>query len=185
MVTANTRLRLVTRTWVGQKLTQIFGSSASTAVNALVLAQNAAFGGPCDIYNGVFKGYEGYFKQETVGGDCPSMADTQDPMVPSPSSARAAFMIRTCDLIVSQDAAVYNAAGLAEGVTGLTSLSAAPTSTQINALYSLFYDQTPDPSEITALASVSAQATSLGYPAIESWRFVLQTLCNAPDWQVP
>lgn len=165
-LTAETQLRLASRSFVASTLNDVFGPSAATHVQTLVTNQISAFAGePCDNYNA------------TNCGDL-----TQLPVVATASTQRAALLIRACRRIVNDDRAVTFAAAQA----GAGSPLATPTDSQIDAAFQLFYLGKPLPNDLhTELKGVVQAAVQQGLNATDQWRFLWDLLCGTPYWQVP
>jgi hypothetical protein len=175
------RLRIGNRVYIASVLQDIFGSSSTTPITNLISTPTYVdvLGGPCNAYSDIGRVDYG---QITVGSDCASVASAQVQAIPVSTTARGALLTRTCDLILSQDAAVLNAASLALGtVVDVTSLPGM-TSASVAKTYDLFY--LGRPIDATAATQLLAVANS-GENSLESWRFTLLTLCYAPDWQIP
>ena len=173
--TSDTIFRIGNRNFIASTLQNIFGTYATTAIQNLILNTGniSDFGGPCNGYSST---------NEVVGTSCDVHSSTQAASVPISITAREALRTRACDQIMYQDGAVLNALSLALGSTITSSTVSAPTSAGIAKVYDLFY--TGRPTDPASMASLQAVATA-GASAIESWRFVMVTLCYAPDWQVP
>jgi hypothetical protein len=168
---AESRLRLAPRTFVATTLNDIFGTSIEATTQDLIGSRVGQFGGPCD---------------PAIPNDCQQGGDSLAPMVPVANSARAALSTRACDKIASSDAAVTFAGAQAStsGTTAITTRN--PNQAEIAAMYDLFFPgRTPNQEILTNLAAIATDARNLNYSYIESWRFILLTLCLSPDWQIP
>ena len=181
LVTADTRLRAGNRYYVKTMLDEIFGSAtAGVPTNELFLAENSLFGGPCDHY-GTKLDYG------APVGNCATPGDSQIPLIPGAVSGRYSLTIRACERILSSDTAVRYAAAQAMGVpTSPLPTLAFPNSANVTGAYGLFYPGlTPSAQVVTDLQGVSQAAQAAGYNANDAWRYMLLSLCRAPDWQVP
>jgi hypothetical protein len=178
--------RLMTRNVLATTLEDVFGPAATAITATMVspISNDFLMGGPCDN-NDV---------------DCPDdiQEDTQAPMLPATVAGRESMVTRTCDLIVSTDAAIRYAAAQARDESLSQNFSdptdadtTAPTTNDLQAAYELFYSgKVPDPTVISQLQTVSTQALVVAKaagvtPDLDAWRFTLLTLCLAPDWQIP
>jgi hypothetical protein len=176
METASTRFRLSNRHFLASRLDQIFGPSQSVSLDALIRSQPIHFGGPCDKHNGDFV-KDG---NDEIMGECNERASSQAAMVPFPSSGRFALMTRSCDIASQSNTAVTYAVTRA---TGSNATTRAVTSADIDALHRLFYLKSPNAEVNAALLALAIAAQPSGY--LESWRYVLFTLCSDPGWQIP
>lgn len=176
METANSRLRLGNRHFLASRLDQVFGPSQAVKFDTIIRSQPIHFGGPCDKHNGDFV-KDG---NDEILGECNERASSQSAIVPFPSSGRLAYMTRACDIASQSDAAIAYAVTRA---TGSNTTNRAVASADIDALHKLFYLKSPSSDVKAALQAVADTAQQSGY--IDSWRFVLFTLCSDPGWQIP
>ena len=168
--TADSRLRMATRSYVASALKEIFGVTATESIDRFVTNQVIAFGGePCDPNADSCK---------EAGGA------SQLPPVPFASPMRMAVANRACQEIVSIDTALSNAVRIVR----LQSLqtSATPSPLDIPAAFELFYTgRAPSPDVVQDLGDVVSAAAKIGMAPLEQWRVLLGTLCESPGWQIP
>lgn len=167
---ADAQIRLADRNFVSSTLGQIYGvTPANTAtLNGLVTTQIGLFGGPCDYYD----------------GDCQMRSESQTGVIPTMNAARGALQTRACDELNSVDANVTYAVGALD--LGQYSASSIPGADGLVAAYQAFHPGAVPGAQATAsLQTVLTAAQANRYAPIDQWRFVLLTLCLAPDWQAP
>lgn len=180
---SDSKLRMATRAYVASTLREVFGaashSSVEKAIEELVVRQLAPFaGGPCDRY----------------GEDCPLMnngsgrvdpaGESQSSVIPAPTTARFALMIRVCERITSEDKAIFFAASQAMGGAVANHLPM-PLEGDVTAAFDLFHTGEVPPKAVTnELLSLAKLAYQQG-GTLEAWRFLLLTLCTSPGWQIP
>jgi hypothetical protein len=176
------QFRMTNRQFIGSAFSQIFGSSATSTVTNLILAKEntGTLGDPCNGYSDMnYDPLQGTPMKPS--SDCDTQASAAAAVMPTENSGREALHTRACDLILSQDSAVLYAAGLALGTTVTTATIPAMTSTSIASAHALFFQGKPlDSTVATDLQSIATGGSS----AVDGWRFVLLTLCYAPNWQI-
>ncbi|MGZ3794553.1 MAG: hypothetical protein ACXVCP_19555, partial [Bdellovibrio sp.] len=106
------------------------------------------------------------------------------PIIPASSAPREGQRMKTCNQILTNDTALLYAINQATGKDqNAVIASPIPNATDIAAAYDLFYPgQIPPDSVVTKLSTVATQANSSS-TVLDSWRYLLTTLCWAPDWQ--
>ncbi|MEQ1876887.1 MAG: hypothetical protein ABL958_09595, partial [Bdellovibrionia bacterium] len=142
----------------------------SQALFNLTIMHVAEFGGPCDRFSA------SNYRCLTAESDKEVMA----PVLPVSFAPREAYRIRACEEAVNSNLAVTFALSQA----GLTANSAADQTNLAKAVELFYADPVPQ-SVLTALADVHQSTANDGGGALDSWRFVLYTICASPGWQIP
>ncbi len=169
-------LRSASRKFVSTKLNDIFGGSAGAVTSSLIANDAGRFGGPCDLYATDFNGSQNY-------GNCNLHADSQASLIGPQTPSRQSLVVRACQRIVQDNAAVSAAV---TNAVGSNATGRAPASGDIQSMYELFYTgRVATDATLAALAMVGTGAQQKGYGTMGAWRYILLTLCQSPDWQVP
>jgi hypothetical protein len=205
VISTSPTVLLGTRQVASSTLNDIFGSTTAVGNNAAHQAmqvstviqndidtQAVSWGGACDPYaNGYAvptdlhdgNGVQMVSPANNVRG-CVQPDLSHASMVPGASTSRFAWTIRTCDNIVSADAAVRNAATQA-GYPAGSSLNTPPNDALIAAAYDMFHPGVPMPDTVLqALHDLVATANTKYPNSPEAWRFLMLTLCASPSWQI-
>jgi hypothetical protein len=164
------QLRLSDRFYVASLLGQVYATDPATngILKTLVTLQIPLLGGACDPYQ----------------NDCASSSQTQTGMIPTMNPARGSLITRACDNLNADDASVKRAVAALDG--GPFTTDHAPDVDAAAAVFAAFHPQIEAPAAVASgLASVAAAAAGKGYAALDQWRFLLLTVCLAPDWQAP
>lgn len=194
------RLLLGTRWTISSIIDDIFGATTVASGNvtvkqveqSFILDQTTSWGGACDPYADSFpmpylstRGdyTEDKIEKPSVRG-CAEANQSQASLIPAGSTSRFAWTIRTCDRVISSDAAVRFAATQA-GYPAGSAMTVAPNDNYIREVFDLFHPgvEMPD-SSIVALRAVVNEAASRYPNTNEAWRFLLLTVCQSPGWQV-
>ena len=191
--TADSRVRLGSRSHVKSVLEEGFGPLAAPVVDQYIMKQPGYFGGPCDPMVD-----PGNFLQGTLRrvASCNSRSDSQALVVSTSVPGREALRVQACEEIALLDGAIRYAATLALGGTPGDALLAAPggslqvpDDTLIRAAAALFSPARKLADEsLASLREVVAGARGLEGvqdPALEAWRYLFLTLCREPHWQIP
>ncbi|HEX4925992.1 MAG TPA: hypothetical protein VFV50_18005, partial [Bdellovibrionales bacterium] len=146
-----------------------------TIVSTLVTNQFVAFGGPCDRYDRACPGFvPGLFGFDTHG------VRANASMIATPNVLRRGYIMRTCEEILAIDAAVTNALAAAS----LTASSNRDTS-NIGLLADVFMPGRPPSAQASAaLLSVAEAGAANGFSALDQWRFVMLSLCEASFFEM-
>jgi len=172
-----------TREYVSSQLTDIFlieplstdETRIQTIINDLVKVQFVAFGGPCNRYDAQCPG----FTPGLIGfaGHDSRINATATPI---PNVLRKGYIIRACEEILAIDASVNNALSK----VGLTT-SSTRTDTNIRALADLFYPGRNLTTEgVSALMNVATVGAGAGLTAVDQWRFIMSSLCEASYFEM-
>jgi hypothetical protein len=184
-------IALGNRFYIVDALVQIFGPSASLPTTQLI-KKNYEFGRSCEYWNGgtpymltyvpLVKDMDCYV--EGYGGY--TYKDTKIAFAPAPSVARESYIIRVCNKIVEQDAAVEYLA--AQVSTTPSPTTTRPTAANIVDLYQVFYPGvTPNTAVKNALNALVADAMSrfsTSNPTLEAWRFLELAVCSSSGWAI-
>ncbi len=173
---SDSTLPLSGRRFVQTRLDDIFGPTVVAATSGLIANSIGSFGGPCDKYKKDFNGGPNY-------GDCKAIAESQASLIGPAAPSRQSLIIRACEMIAQNDSAIKMAV---TNAIGSDMTSRLPTQGEIQSLYELFYTGKIASTEaLKSYNSVSLAVQQKAYPALDSWRFVLFTMCSSPDWQIP
>ncbi|MGZ3771885.1 MAG: hypothetical protein ACXWRZ_17935 [Bdellovibrio sp.] len=166
-------IRIGDRFFVKSVFDAIFGPSVAKTTTDMVQNLIGKFGGSCDPM--------AESNQLCVGVDT---SDYNAPIIPASSAPREGQRMKTCNQILTSDTALLYAINQATGKDqNAVTASPIPNATDIAAAYNLFYPgQTPPDSVVTKLGTVATQSNSSS-AVLDSWRYLLTTLCWAPDWQ--
>lgn len=170
-------IRISDRILTKSILDGVFGPAADAKTITLVSSQLSKFGGPCD--------FMGTFDRVCANVD---MDDIGAAMMPVSVTPREGQRMKACNALSFDDALLSYAIKQATGKTDLTYLNTTPTPTiaEMSAAYELFNPgRSPLPSLVTdKLTTVANSARTItGATSLDPWRFVLLTICYAPDWQ--
>lgn len=164
-----------TRSVAASRLQSIFLPAANptaaderirTRIRDLVENRIAAFGGPCNPYEGACS--------ESAAQ---SLAVT---MMPNADALRLGYWQRVCDEVLMEDSAVTNA--LVKAGIGVND---APTEARVREIHSLFRPgRDLSTSSTTNLINVHARAKSGGLANLDAWRFLIVPMCQSPSVQM-
>lgn len=174
--TADSKLRLGDRLYVKTTLDDIFGPGVSEITQRLIMTKTAQFGGPCD--------------PAISDTECSSPVEAFAALVPIAITARESYRTRACEEISSQDSAILHAymqAKMPQADSSSGVVPGWPGIADFQLAYDLFYPGRAMPSGVaSALLEVTEAAKRLERTSpVEGWRYLLLTLCLAPDWQLP
>ncbi len=154
----------------GDKFLDIFGTDGTLTaddtkiglkVSSLIRGNPLAFGGPCHEHD----------------EECPGKPDLNAEIssLPQGSAIRFGLQIRTCQEVLELDRAVVNTLTKV-GLTTSSPLSA----TNVKLVYDLFYTGRP-PSDLTvgSIVAVATKAQTLGFTAVDVWRFTILPMCTS------
>jgi hypothetical protein len=177
------------RFFVKSTLDLIYGPGSSSITSALVASGISTFGGACDPMKEAPAAGEGVDSCSNV--DAPSFVS---PIVPVASTRRAGQTIKVCNILNMSDVTLQYAISFITGKSDLNYLKVdrIPTPDELKAAYRVFFPTRGAPStdiltDLTSLATALRSSTcTTGHPRCEldSWRYVLLTLCYEPSWQV-
>lgn len=167
------KMALSDRTYVYNKLYNLFALDAEPTMQERVrkiLEKNIQafpqiFGGPCSE-----------FDEHGLAGCQEDLSNQDAAMTPTSFAARQALIITTCEKILDSDDSVeFVSAKFGSGILD---------SEKIFKLYGLFYpEQELDPELLQNLRQISKLADP-SESSNASWRYVLLTLCQSPEWQI-
>jgi hypothetical protein len=166
MDASDIRLRLASRSMIAAILQGVFGPDSEPIVKPLVRDQYGPFGGdPCDRY----------------AAPCGLANNTQLPMVPFANALRFGLIARACERLVSSDQTLHFA---------LSSFAAVATSppgpSDVQAVFELFYPGKQMSSAVASdLQGVVTASTQNGHRSNDTWRILVDTVCQSPGWQLP
>jgi hypothetical protein len=183
--------RMGDRKYVKSVLDQIFGPSAASTTNTLILPSASIFGGSCDSMRQAPASTQN-------GGDTCSDIDTNSysaPYIPNSSTLRAGQSMKACNILVFDDMTIQYAIKNVLNVTDLGFLTNNPIPSNANIIsaYNLFFPSKEPPPQkaieslITLATTVRSTSCSTQFPNChyDPWRYVLLAICYQPDWQVP
>ncbi len=164
---------LGTRSYVATKLTRLFNGPPVPEVVAIIqkntTSQVPLFGGPCNIWDGI-----------CPGGNLQIALNSMANMSPQASTPRSGYLVRACEELVAQDAAVRNLLAKLR-FNEATILQANEAS--LRATYGAFFPgQVPNAATLSSMNSLFEGAKSISNLPLDGWRMVFYSLCEAPGF---
>lgn len=176
-------IRLGDRHMVASVLDQVFGPTAKPIIDSLVRSSVSSFGGPCDPRGSVQPGSDSCFVL------WPDSNDIQAVMVNSSDVRRESLRLKACRALVFDNTSFkYSIARVAGTVYANQVVSSPvlliPTEQNIIDTYQLFFPGISPPIRVVgALGNLVSESALDPEKVSDPWRYLMLTVCYAPDWQ--